>query len=188
MVDLKLIGLIVFSVIFCFDALALDVPGGPGLLVIGGCAGGGGYGECGGQITLSVATTIVLHTSISANRSAFFRADGTTRGIYSVTAGKTFIVDAVCDSQRTSATGTTSTNQLLYADNSMGGIDSATAATNPVGVISGVATGNAADFYMTSANSGLSCRPLGGSVPASKFPYIQQTNTTSLVTIYGHEI
>jgi len=162
--------------IFSINANAITVSGaGAGTITVAGNV-------------LLTSTTIILKTSIfSGSRSSLYRADGTTRGVYQVTTGKTFIVDAVCYDQATTA-GTAAGNQLRYADNSVAGVNLTTAMTNVVGMISGVTNANEADTYATTAVIGYHCVQPGGSAPANKFPYVELVGSHDEVFVYGHEI
>lgn len=157
------------------NANAQSIPGIVGTVTLGGS-------------TLTLSSEIILHTQAFSNTvSSFYRVDGATRGVYQVTTGKTFYIDAVCFDQGTTG-GSASGNWLLYADNSAGGVNQSTSMTNAVGMLSGVATGSVADAYSTTASPGYHCVQFAGTAPALKYPYVNKQASNEVITVYGHEI
>lgn len=111
---------------------------------------------------------------------------------YSVPVGKIFIAFGVSIQQTNASSVSTLPWALVYADDA-GELD--TALTNPVGLISGVSTGNLNDRVITPSNEGGSltnkCQVISGSAPATKFIAGQsQVASTAIAfwTVYGYEV
>lgn len=140
-----------------------------------------------GGLTMTVSSEIILATNIFSNSySSFYRIDGSTRGVYQVTNGKTFYADAICVNQGT-ASGTAAGNQLIYGTTNVG-LNAAGAPTSPVGMATGVSSGNAADSYDTTAANGSHCLPWFGTAPQNTYPTVQLVGSHDVLVLYGHEI
>lgn len=143
-----------------------------------------------GGMPLSTTNLFILHCNIGANSySVCYNASlGGSPAVYQVTTGKTFKLYAIrCD--QSTAAASSNAYRLIYGDTNVG-VNSSSAPTNPVGVISGVSSGNAADdTFSTNVIAGTSTmkeRAVGGSVPASKYVYVNGTNGPC--DLFGYEI
>ncbi len=165
--------LILLFVVFPLTAGAVYAPGQVGTVTIGG-------------VTLSTTNLKILKTTLTTNnRSVFYDTSyGGSPAVYSPT--NPFHLQAFhCDLNITSTAG--GYGELLYADNNAG-INVTTSLTNPVGVITGVATGNLADYLYSGLWSSFSIKEgaVGGKVPASKFIYLDGSSF-AVCFLYGYE-
>ena len=143
-----------------------------------------------GGLVIPRAGLKILHTQIQANNySVFYDAsEGATPGVYQVPVGKTFrLLAAHCELLTASAANPSVI--LMYGDNNVG-VNSASGPTNPIGVISGVAGSNAADYIFGGLWSATPIKELAlsGKVPTGKYPTLAGNVTNMNVTIYGYEV
>lgn len=154
----------------------------------GGC--GPGYLGVAG-LCLSTANLIKLHTGILANNNSVFYnvSFGSTPAVYQVTTAKTFYPYAYrCEQAQ--ASGTSSGTSFIYSDNNVT-VDSSTAMTNPVCVITNTSGGTSTDCYVSSnqmsgGTTNIKEGTMGGKVPAGKYINMH-AGMNGWCDLYGYE-
>lgn len=140
---------------------------------------------------LTTSGMIVLHTSRTSNNNSVFynvTPESTSNGPYLVPAGKAFYLDAA-ECAQTEATNTTDHFQIVYATNNPG-LNSATALTGAIGLLSQVASGNAADNIFNAnfgSASSIKQKAIGGKATQNTWIHLAG-GADGQCTLYGHEL